>query len=172
MNILAILATVALLIPGTAFADSVRYDKVVDVVAETSSLAARHHHHGSAGATWNITVEDRVSGRTTIIPGVPALTYLWIDPASSLVVGLSNIKLQNPYQLVVYSASGERLLEQDMRGFDWARRTESVTNWVHWYREPDPDIVVRIGKICALALVDAGGTARTFPFNFPKDRAE
>jgi hypothetical protein len=54
---------------------------------------------------------------------VPALTHIWISPDSAYVVGISNVMLWNPYQLVAFCRSGDRLLERNMEaalqgGFD------------------------------------------------------
>ncbi|TLD72691.1 hypothetical protein FEM03_01040 [Phragmitibacter flavus] len=39
----------------------------------------------------------------------PAFSHLWVSPDSNYVIGLSNIKINNPYQLVIFDRSGKVL---------------------------------------------------------------
>jgi hypothetical protein len=96
---------------------------------------------------------------------VPALTLLWISPDSRYVVGLSNVKLWNPYQLVVFSRAGRRVFERSINGASWPGVQESVTNAVFWYKEPSP--TVRLEEIqgwATLSIEDRLGTLRPFRF--------
>src|SRR5262249_2727319 len=61
-------------------------------------------------------LRDKAKGIILFHRPVPALTYIWISPNSKFVVGLSNVKLWNPYQIVVYSKSGDCLFKQDLVG--------------------------------------------------------
>jgi hypothetical protein len=63
---------------------------------------------------------------------VPALTHIWISSDSKHLVGISDVMLWNPYQLVVFSKSGDRLLERNMVGVNWPGVSQSVTNWINW----------------------------------------
>src|SRR5262245_36110383 len=49
-----------------------------------------------------ITVTDRATGRRILDGPSPALTYLWLSPDSRYLLGLSDVMLLNPYQLVVW----------------------------------------------------------------------
>jgi hypothetical protein len=62
---------------------------------------------------------DKATGAELFRRPVPALTHIWISPDSAYVVGISNVMLWNPYQLVVFSRSGDRLLERNMVGVNW-----------------------------------------------------
>jgi hypothetical protein len=53
-----------------------------------------------------------VTGKLLFRSPSPALTKLWIEPRSQFVVGLSNIKLRNPYQLVVWRRDGTLIHRQ------------------------------------------------------------
>ena len=106
-------------------------------------------------------VVDSASGKQLFDKPVPAITYLWISRDSHYIVGLSNIKYQNQYQLIVLSDSGQELLKQDLTSVDWARRTASVTNWLNWYKEPEPKIVLTTATR-TLEIEDASGVMRTF----------
>jgi hypothetical protein len=162
------------------------YDKVVDLWTEAGTLRAEHHHDWSGAtrqARWKMISSTRNPfGRTMIIPTcacatirqvlncfarpVPALTHIWISPNSKYVVGISNVKVWNPCQLVVFSKSGDLLLERTMVGVNWPGVWESVTNWINWYKEPVPQItIVEDGATATLSVEDPRGVLR--PFQFP-----
>jgi hypothetical protein len=169
----------------TAHADRVGYDRVIDLRAETDTVQAQHHHDWSTkthDARWNmisttkdpftvdnnysyLLLRDKATGTELFRRPVPALTYIWISPDSKYVVGISNIKLWNPYQLVVFSKSGNRLLERDMAGVRWPGVSGSVTNWINWYKEPVPQItIVEEGTTATLSIEDPLGVLRQFQF--------
>ncbi|MRW83426.1 hypothetical protein GJ698_04895 [Pseudoduganella sp. FT26W] len=163
-NLIALLAGALLLISAPAFADRSAYRGVVDLKVESEAFVAVHHHdwknplHPSS-----LHVRERLSGKELFDKAVPALTYLWISPDSQYIVGLSNIKYLNQYQLIVMSRSGEELLKQDMTTLDWARVHASVSNWINWYKEPAPKITL-IGITRTLEIEDANGVTRSFYF--------
>lgn len=81
------------------------------------------------------------------------------------VVALSNVKVWNPYQLVVFSRTGDRLLELNLIGMRWPGTSESVTNWVRWYKTPVPKIAIVEGRNTAiLSVEDGAGFLRKFEF--------
>ena len=185
-SVLAFLNAATLLLASQfAFGDRVGYSKVVDLRAETGAVVAEHHHDWSrateaarlkmisttkdpftAENTYSyLRLTDRASGRELFKKPVPALTRLWISPDSRYVVGLSNIMLWNPYQLVVFSRSGRRVLERSITAATWPSVVESVTNSVIWYKEPDPAIRLKEtrGEV-TLSIEDRLGTTREFRF--------
>lgn len=176
---------VTLLLAGSsAWSDAVSYSKVVDLRAESAAVVAQHHHDWSQAtrdARWKMisttkdpfTAEntyaylrlvDRASGRELFKKPVPALTHLWISPDSRYVVGLSSIKLNNPYQLVVFSRSGRRVLEKSITAATWPSVQESVTNAVIWYKDPPKIDFVEAGGEVILAIEDRLGTLREIRF--------
>jgi hypothetical protein len=95
----------------------------------------------------------------------PALTHIWISPDSEYVIGISNVMLRNPYQLVVFNRAGDRLLERNMVGVNWPGVSRSVTNWIHWYKEPAPQMkIVKEGATATLFIEDRLGVLREFQF--------
>jgi hypothetical protein len=52
------------------------------------------------------------TGQTLFRSPVPALTQLWISPDARFVLGLSNVKLWNPYQVVLFDRPGRLLLKR------------------------------------------------------------
>ncbi len=182
-----VLSALTLLMMATplARADFAGYSKVVDLFAETNILRAEHHHDWSEStrsARWKmisttkdpfsadndysfLRLIDKASGAELFRRPVPALSHIWISKDSRYVVGLSNIQLWNTYQLVVFSKSGARLLERDMTGVHWPGVSRSVTNWIHWYREPSPRIsLVEKGRLATLTIEDPRGVSRDFYF--------
>jgi hypothetical protein len=79
-------------------------------------------------------LRDKATGAELFRRPVPALTHIWISPDSKYLVGISDVMLWNPYQLVVFSKSGDRLLERNMVGVNWPGVSQSVTNWINWYK--------------------------------------
>ena len=114
-----------------ARADAVGYNRVVDLEAKGDTFVVRHHHDWSgktreardrmmatgrdpftaentyASLTWL----GRSGGVVRTLPS-PALNWLGVTADSRYVVGLSAIKLDNPYQLVVYDRDGALLLKR------------------------------------------------------------
>lgn len=168
-----------------ACADATGYDSVVNLSAETGAVRAEHHHDWSRGtseARWKmistsrnpfttdndysyLRLRNKATGTELFRRPVPALTHIWISPDSEYVVGISNVMLWNPYQLVVFSRSGDRLLERNMEGTIWPGVSRSVTNWIKWYKEPAPQMtIVRDGATATLSIEDPLGVMRQFQF--------
>ena len=154
-------ATLMLLAPS-AFADRAAYSGVVDLKRVSSVMTVEHHHDWSNPLHMSsLRAVDRTSGKQLFDISVPAITYLWISPDSHYIVGLSNIKYLNKYQLIVLSDSGPEVLKQDLTDVDWARPTGSVTNWLNWYKSPEPRIVLTTATH-TLEIEDASGVMRMF----------
>jgi hypothetical protein len=162
---------------SSTHADRVGYHKVADLSAETDAVRAEHHHDWSSAddARGEIFTEEnhysylqlreKATGAVLFRRPGPALSHIWISPDSKYVVGISNIKLWNPYQLVVYSKSGDRLLERDIVSMSLPGASESVTNWIDWYREPVPKIaIVENGTTATLSIEGRLGGFHQFQF--------
>ena len=162
-----------------ARADRIGYQGVVDLSAEMGGLRAEHHHDwggASYAARWKmisttkdpftsdndysyLRLLDKETGAELFRRPVPALTHIWISPDAKYVVGISNVMLWNPYQLVVYNKSGDRLLARNMVGAPGT--SSSVTNWIEWYKKPVPQIsIVEEGATATLSVEDLAGGAR------------
>jgi len=164
---------------------------------------------------------DVYTNRVLFTRPVPALTYLYVSPDLRYIVGLSNIKLDNPVQFVVFNTLGdlqyfisvspiesklnreeyiifEKKFPKDaiklknlrriqeigdlvfinlgtmpplsrkawLYLFKWNVRShlsknfsESVTNFIDWYKEPDPEIQLKYEneKLAAVSLLDPAG---------------
>ncbi len=168
-----------------ALADRVGYSLVFDCKAVSEDIIAEHHHDWSEStraARWKMISTDkdvfnskntysflRVVGRRDSrqkfqVP-VPALAHLWISPDSRFIVGVSNIKLWNPAQLVVLNARGTVLLAKSIQASSFPGATESVSNWVTWYKEPSPAISIQAtGSSYTLSIEGNNGEKRIFEF--------
>jgi hypothetical protein len=229
-------------------ADSHGYNEKKQIVIESDKLIVSHFHDWSDGnkekrsrvfgldglkdpfSSLNdyayLECRDKKSGSIRFrIPSI-ALTHIQISPDSRYIVGLSNIKLDNPLQMIVLNSQGEvffrmhiapkeaflthdefakfktkypdayRILD-GMNGFsteldgvyiDYSRMNmprllgsawdflygkeaphhllgdfgESVTNYIFWYQEPDPEIQFDYnGKnLRSISLMDFSGKIR------------
>jgi hypothetical protein len=186
VRMLVLLSGAAVLFAGAVvLADAIGYAKVVDLREETASVIAEHHHDWTrateaarfkmiTGTRDPFTAEntysylrlvDKASGREIFRAPVPALSQLWISPDSRFVVGLSNIKLWNPYQLVVFTRAGRRVLEKNFTSDTTHGIQQSVTNWIGWFKEPVPAIRLEESQGHAdLWIDDRLGTPRRFSF--------
>ncbi len=131
----------AVLAAQGAWADSIGYRGTdpLGFVVTNGVLTARY-------ANRSVELLDS-AGKVLFHAPSPALTYLWISPDSEYVVGLSSVKLNNLYQLVVWRRDGTPLLLA--RHPESSDYSESVTASVHWFDEknPEPKIVTTGGKL-------------------------
>ena len=177
--------TAVLLASAAALADMVGYNKVVDLREQNAVLVVEHHHDWSRSTeparfkmisttkdpfttenTYSyLRVVEKASGRELFRAPVPALSILWISPDSKYVVGLSSIKLWNPFQLVVFTRAGRRVFERDFTSDTTPGIQQSVTNWIGWYKEPAPAIGLEESQgWVILSIEDRLGTTRRFRF--------
>ena len=128
-------SALAALASPPAAADDGSYDEIRNVTAETAELRAVHHHDWSEATDakrWKmisghqdpfradndyatLEVTDRKTGQRLFRASVPALTRLWISPDSRYVLGLSEIMVWNPYQLVLFDRAGHLLFRRRIR---------------------------------------------------------
>ena len=129
--LLAVIAVMGVALRG-ARADFAAYQSIVDLRADGDTFIVKHHHDWSrttqdsrykmitthqdpfrsdndyANIAWYSRGDDRLLRQ---MPS-PALTWLGVSPDSRYVIGLSNVMLDNPYQLVVYNRAGDLLLKR------------------------------------------------------------
>ena len=132
LGVLTAIAAAVTFASPPAVADDASYDEIHDGIAETAELRAVHHHDWSEAThrkRWKmisgrqdpfraenyyatLEVTDRKTGRRLFRASVPALTRLWISPDSRHVLGLSEIMVWNPYQLVLFDREGHLLFRR------------------------------------------------------------
>ncbi|GEM_PF-6710824 len=129
--LLAVLAVTGIAL-REARADRTGYASIVDLRADGDTFIVKHHHDWSEATRASrykmiATHQDpfradndyayvawysRGDGRRLRQMPSPALTWLGVSPDSRYVIGLSNVKHDNPYQLVVYNRADELLLKR------------------------------------------------------------
>lgn len=111
-------------------ADRAEYCRVKNILVENKDMSVLHHHDWSADRkarkkimnSWLgpfqpgnvyafVECIDQVSGQFLFKVPSPALTFLWISDDSGYIVGLSDIKMDNQFQLVIFDKSG-RLIKK------------------------------------------------------------
>jgi hypothetical protein len=110
-----------------AIADSVSYSGHHEVVASNGSWSVRHTHDWDwqkvdalipdfsrnekifTLANDFAFTEFRDGSKVLFKSPSPALTHVWISPDGQFVVGLSDVMLRNPYQLVIWKKDGSLL---------------------------------------------------------------
>jgi hypothetical protein len=149
-----------------ARADRVGYFSIYDCKAENELLYAEHHDWSKAtrAARWKMisTTKDvftssnsyarlvvrnkRDQSQLFRVP-TPALTHLWISQDSRFIVGISNTKLDNPIQVVVFNTKGMLVLAKSVD------------------KEPQPQISIETsGDFSSLHIEGNSGVDRVFTF--------
>jgi len=124
MNRRLFLSLLASLPALRAHADSVGYSGIHETSTARGALTFRHHHDWSSPKVrpmfLDLAHHDRFlsqandfsfveladGDRVLFHSPAPALTRLWISADAQVFVGLSDIKLYNPYQLMVWKRDG------------------------------------------------------------------
>lgn len=213
-----------MLFPSLSFADLVGYNKIVELKAESENYVVIHYHNWSSSTRDSryemisthqnpftpsndyayILCISKSNGDTVFKRPSPALTQIKISKDEKYIVGISKIKMWNPYHFVLFDTSGSlikklhvsaeeakltiaefekfksKFPEQHMfldslnriyrsnktyfidfssmgmpkmLGEAWSylfkyyspnhlskNFSESVTNWIHWYYDDNPDL--------------------------------
>ena len=180
-----LIAVLMMSLASLARADAAGYSGIFDCRAENELLSAEHHHDWSEAtrtARWQMisTTKDVFTSNNVFASLVvrnkqhnaqlfkvptPALTHLWISNDSRFIVGISNIKLWNPVQVVVFNTKGTLVLSKSVDLSSFPGVSESVSNWVHWYKEPRPRISIETkGDYYSLHVEGNNGVDRVFMF--------
>ena len=73
---------------------------------------------------------------------VGAFTHIAASEKHDVIVLLSNVMYGNPYQLRIFTFSGEEIKKDSVAyksiGNKYGEVSESATNWVNWFNESDP----------------------------------
>jgi hypothetical protein len=233
-----------IILSSICFADGIAYTDIRKIKRENENLVVKHYHDWSARTSHSrfkmiVTTQnpfthknnysyleciDKKSEKSIFKLPVPALTYLSISEDSNFIIGLSNIKLHNPFQLVIINRDGKIIKKRHIAKYEVAfslteydafkkkfqkqnlflkklgriynvgstvfvdfftpgivnifgkgcfnyllekeklnhlsrNFCESVSNFVSWYKEPDPQILLKYeGKeLVAISLLDPVG---------------
>ncbi len=183
---LTILSFGLLILPSRiCHADSFGYNSRVTIIGENSRFSAVHFHDWSSRTNeqrWAISFNlkhheqifspskngfaylklfDKVTGALVFRAPTPALTYLWISPDSKYVVGLSNIKLLNPYQIVVFTVGGKLLYKEHISDSMVAMTQPELDEFSHLFPRAKSFLSSRIQTIRDknyIDVFDVGGS--------------
>lgn len=142
------------------------YMNKVNIQKSSDVLAIEHQHNWSNPLHLSsLRATDKLSGKELFNIATPPLTYLWISPDSRFIVGLSEIRYQNQYQLIVVSGSGQEIIKEDVTSLGWTVLMSGDINTISWYKQPEPHILLNEG-LRTLQIEDANGVMRTFRLGF------
>ena len=165
------IVTVAIALTNPALADRVRYSGSKDLEARSASLIVRHHHNWSLlpeqlkfSPDTPFGVEPEVSsleflrgtGESVTHISSPPLTFLLVTPDSRYVVGLSQIKVANDVQLVVFDRDARLLLKRHVAAHVYGFSSET-------YRD------LRIKHSEAFAELDRYSRVVQMPYGWRQD---
>jgi hypothetical protein len=128
-----------------AFSDDAPYNKTVNITIESENYIIEHHHD------WNWKVKDayiecmdKKTGATVFKVPSPALTKLFISDDEQFIVGLSYIKIDNPYHFVLLNLEGEYIIKSHarriLRIYEYMQTEETVTNYFYWFNIENPEL--------------------------------
>lgn len=132
-----------LVIAGLASADMLGYQGKVRIQDEGGDYLVVHEHDWKSKRS-SLRILNNKTKKDTTIYGVGAFTKITLNQEYGWIIMLSEIKLNNTDQMVVYDTSGNI-------HFNWVFRcktlppntgcSESVTNYVRWF---DPHSKIRV----------------------------
>lgn len=103
-----------------------------------------------------VKVYDRSTGNLVFRSPTPALTHLWVSPDSRYLVGLSNVKLWNPYQLIVFSLPDGKLVYKEHIASEVCTFTpEQLNQFFQQYPKAKIYLQQRTKQIGQMMYVDA-----------------
>jgi hypothetical protein len=130
----------------SCFADRARYDGKVDIY-DTAGAYVVHHFHNWANGKENGKIEFSKNGEILFFKETAAFTYLKIFEKEKMIVLLSKIRINNPVQIEIIGFDRRVLLKKAINPDSLKYRadygsTESITNYIFWYNEKDPELTV------------------------------
>ncbi|MCX6580333.1 MAG: hypothetical protein NT166_09115 [Candidatus Aminicenantes bacterium] len=232
------------------FSDEIAYGEKLNLLIENEELTVIHYHDWSKDSYEKrykmitthqdpflndndysyLECRDKKTGRQIFKKPVPALTKIHISNDSNYIIGLSKIKLDNPFQLVIFDKHGNLICKKHIAAtesvltlsefhdfqkkfpalykFMMSRKmivietdkvyldylgcgiqtgitrdtfkflfskeagnhlsegfSDSVTNHIYWYKEPDPKIKLKYNcqELIAISLLDPKGKRFMIP---------
>lgn len=233
-----LILTILFIAYNSVYADAVGYSDSKRLKIESKNYIVIHFHdwtHATRDSRFKMISTDenpfssqnnyayiecieKSTGKVLFKKPCPALTKIEISKDEKYIIGLSNIKLWNPYHLVIFSTKGELIKKRSIEceeakldfktnlefkkkyssaysyltkrnriyetenfyyfdflglsneiGSAWeylykhignnhlsSNFSESVTNWIYWYYEKNPSIVINYknGVIYSISLLD------------------
>ena len=144
-----------ILLPYNIFPDRTVYQKRLSINIESENYLIIHLHDWSRKFAY-IVIINKNTGYNTIVFQTPALTRLFLSEDENYIVGFSNIKINNQYQLIIMNITGEYILRKNINANESNNFTETVTNYVFWYNENIENIqfIFENETLSGISLID------------------
>jgi hypothetical protein len=140
-----------------AFSDSVIYRNIMDISVESKKYIVNHHHDWNWPNNYaHIECMDKSTGNIVFSEQSPALTNIFISDDEQFIVGLSNIKVDNPFNVVVINVEGKYVLEKHIDNIGVRNYYQSVANFAFWFNETNPEIkyIYKNNNLIGISLLD------------------
>jgi hypothetical protein len=156
----------ALLICPAGRADFIEYNQAKNILIENKDIRVLHHHDWSFDrerrkrimSSWlgpfqpenifaYVECISQKTGQTIFKVPSPALTFLWISDDSEYIVGLSDIRLDNPVQLVVFDRSGRLLKKRRISSWEAELTREEYRQFVRQFPTAAASLASRDGIV-------------------------
>ena len=141
-----------------AFSDSRPYNKTVNITIESENYIIEHYHD------WNwkkkyayIECTNKKTNDIVFKVPSPALTKLFISDDEQFIVGLSYIKIDNPYQFVMLNLEGEYIIKSHVRKFlRFYEYVQTVTNYIYWFNIENPELefIYKNNKLVGISVLN------------------
>jgi hypothetical protein len=138
-----------------AFSDSVIYRETINISIESEKYIVNHHHNWDRNYAYIECMNKDTNDIVFRVPS-PALTHIFISDDEQFIVGLSNIKVDNPFNVVVIDMEGKYILEKHIDNIGVRDYYQSVTNFVYWFNETNPEInyIYKNNRLAGISLLD------------------
>lgn len=135
-----------LAITTVCFADRVRYNGKVDIYDTSGEYIAHHFHSWIPGKDYG-KVELIKNGEILFFKETGAFTYVKLFVKQQMIVLLSKIKVNNPYQIEIIDFNCNVLFKKSIAPDSFKRFrdygiSESVTNYTFWYNDTFPKVML------------------------------
>ena len=158
----------------TAASDGTPYEGEANLVVEDKGIRVTHSHAWGGeqpkafffgkGRLASLLSEHNDFSTVTISKGspetsthvvpVPPLTNIFLLDSGSLIVGLSDIKLYNPYQVVAFDTQGTILLAEHISENEACLSTSDYESFVEEHPDAAAKLYPRTTKIASIVYLD------------------
>lgn len=151
-----------LLLSLLGHADRAVYNRVKNLLVENKEISVLHRHDWSGDRdvrskimnSWlgpfqpeniyaHIEAVDQKSGQVLFRRLSPALSYVWISDDSGYIVGLSDIRLDNPVQLVIFDRGGRLIKKRKLASWEAELTKDEYEQFVRRFPSTTASLVSR-----------------------------
>lgn len=159
-----------LLFASFTFADRVRYCQVFNTYDTSDNYIAHHFHNWASGNDSGFTEIQTKDGKKLFGIQNGAFTKIQIFESLQIVVLLSNVKVNNPFQFEVRDFNGraicQKMIGETTENFKKYGISGSVTNYTFWYHDSLPEIRAEDkNRTISIFVKTKNGSWMPFEFN-------